>query len=246
MADDAAAPGAPAEAKAEAATTAPVFGSAGTFGAATGFAGFSAEGSIAKPAGGDGEEGGDGHQEEECQATFKPVVELDEVETTTGEELENQLLEMKCKLYRFDSDASEWKERGVGYVRLLENKENNKIRLLMRQEKTLKIRANHIVMPGTKLEEHSGSDKTWVYTTVDFAEEQLKSEMFAIRFGSVEKAQEFKAEFGKAMETNEKLLSADAAAAPKDESKEEAEKLADEVAAKATVENTEEEKKDDA
>lgn len=41
-------------------------------------------------------------------------------------------------------------------------------------------------MPGTHLEEHSGSDKTWVYTTVDFADEAMRNEMFAIRFGSVE------------------------------------------------------------
>ena len=32
----------------------------------------------------------------------------------------------------------------MGQVRLLEHKANKKIRLLMRQEKTLKIRANHI------------------------------------------------------------------------------------------------------
>ena len=32
-------------------------------------------------------------------------------------------------------------------VRLLEHKQNQKIRLLMRQEKTLKIRANHISEP---------------------------------------------------------------------------------------------------
>ena len=49
----------------------------------------------------------------------------------------------KCKLYRFDNDSGEWKERGVGQVRLLQSQENGKIRLLMRQEKTLKIRANH-------------------------------------------------------------------------------------------------------
>lgn len=34
----------------------------------------------------------------------------------------------------------------MGQARLLEHKENKKIRLLMRQEKTLKIRANHIGM----------------------------------------------------------------------------------------------------
>ena len=50
----------------------------------------------------------------------------------------------KSKLYRFDNDSGEWKERGVGQTRLLKNKENQRIRLLMRQEKTLKIRANHL------------------------------------------------------------------------------------------------------
>ena len=49
----------------------------------------------------------------------------------------------KCKLYRFDNDSGEWKERGAGQVRLLQSQDNGKIRLLMRQEKTLKIRANH-------------------------------------------------------------------------------------------------------
>lgn len=57
----------------------------------------------------------------------------------------------KCKLYRFDHDAGEWKERGVGQVRLLESKANKKIRLLHRQEKTLKIRANHIRAPPFQL-----------------------------------------------------------------------------------------------
>jgi hypothetical protein len=50
----------------------------------------------------------------------------------------------KCKLYRFDHDNSEWKERGIGQAKLLKHKTNKKIRMLMRQEKTLKIRANHI------------------------------------------------------------------------------------------------------
>jgi hypothetical protein len=50
----------------------------------------------------------------------------------------------KCKLYRYEAGSNEWKERGLGVVKLLKHKENGKIRLLMRQEKTLKIRANHI------------------------------------------------------------------------------------------------------
>eukprot|EP00983_Pelagomonas_calceolata_P085106 1156487-Pelagomonas_calceolata.AAC.4 len=75
---------------------------------------------------------------------------------------------------------------------MLQHKENKKVRLLMRQDKTLKIRANHIggkrrpVMPGVKLQEHAGNDKAWVWSTVDFAEEAQKVELFAVRFGSVE------------------------------------------------------------
>ncbi len=44
------------------------------------------------------------------------------------------------------------------------------------------------VLPGTKLQEHSGSEKAWVYSTVDFAEEEQKMELFCLRFGSLESA----------------------------------------------------------
>jgi hypothetical protein len=43
-------------------------------------------------------------------------------------------------------------------------------------------------MPGTKLQEHTGSEKAWVYSTVDFADEEQKPELFCIRFASVERA----------------------------------------------------------
>ena len=57
---------------------------------------------------------------------------------------EKSLCCSKCKLYRYENNSGEWKERGVGQVKLLESNENKRIRLLHRQEKTLKIRANHI------------------------------------------------------------------------------------------------------
>lgn len=57
----------------------------------------------------------------------------------------------KCKLYRWDNGSNEWKERGVGVVKLLQHKENKKVRLLMRQDKTLKIRANHIGARASRL-----------------------------------------------------------------------------------------------
>ncbi len=38
----------------------------------------------------------------------------------------------------------------------------------------------------TKMQEHAGSDKSCVWHALDFADGELKEEMFAIRFGSVE------------------------------------------------------------
>jgi Ran-binding protein 1 len=58
----------------------------------------------------------------------------------TGEEAEEELAKFRSKLYRWRN--KEWKERGIGELRFLKHKSHGKIRVLMRQEKTLKIVAN--------------------------------------------------------------------------------------------------------
>lgn len=50
---------------------------------------------------------------------------------------------MRAKLFKFDRESKEWKERGTGDVRLLKHKDNHKTRLVMRRDKTLKVCANH-------------------------------------------------------------------------------------------------------
>lgn len=70
----------------------------------------------------------------------------EKVETKTHEEAENQTFKMRAKLFKFDRDTREWKERGTGDVRLLNHKENHKTRLVMRRDKTLKVCANHYGM----------------------------------------------------------------------------------------------------
>lgn len=49
-------------------------------------------------------------------------------------------------MYRFDKEGNQWKERGAGTVKLLKHKQTGKVRLVMRQSKTLKICANHLSM----------------------------------------------------------------------------------------------------
>ena len=67
----------------------------------------------------------------------------EKVEIKTNEEAEEQSFKMRAKLFKFDRESKEWKERGTGDVRLLKHKENEKTRLVMRRDKTLKVCANH-------------------------------------------------------------------------------------------------------
>lgn len=141
---------------------------------------------------------------ESPEVHFEPVVHLTEkVETKTNEELEEQTFKMRAKLFRFDRDSKEWKERGTGDVRLLKHKENQKTRLVMRRDKTLKVCANHysrlsglvrrlhwltaVVVPDMKLNPNVGSDRSWVWNaSADVSEGEPEAQTLAIRFANSE------------------------------------------------------------
>lgn len=126
---------------------------------------------------------------------------------------------MRAKLFKFvkavkkdgeDAPASsgEWKERGTGDVRLLKHKENDKVRLVMRREKTLKVCANHYsmlfphmflltlvrsltdtclraVVPEITLSPNVGSDRSWVWNAAaDVSEGEPEAVTLAIRFAN--------------------------------------------------------------
>lgn len=152
------------------------------------------------------EEENEAVENEEPSAEFKPLVHLDEVKVVTHEEDEEVLFKMRAKLFRFDKDSKQWKERGTGEVRFLKHKETAKIRLLMRREKTLKVCANHYILPQYKLQENVGSDRSWVWSCPDFAEDQPTDEVFAIRFANSENAQAFKQHFESAQKENESVF----------------------------------------
>ncbi|XP_030524373.1 ran-binding protein 1 homolog b-like [Rhodamnia argentea] len=143
-------------------------------------------------------------EDEDTGAQVAPIVKLEEVAVTTGEEDEDAILDLKAKLYRFDKDGSQWKERGAGTVKLLKHKETGKVRLVMRQSKTLKICANHLVFPTMTVQEHSGNDKSCVWHATDFADGELKDELFCIRFGSVENCKTFMEKFQEVAESQKK------------------------------------------
>ena len=99
--------------------------------------------------------------EREPDVHFEPIVRLTEkVEVKTNEEQEEQTFKMRAKLFRFDREGREWKERGTGDVRLLKHAENGKTRLVMRRDKTLKVCANHY---GTSV--RAGLESPGAFTT---------------------------------------------------------------------------------
>ncbi|KAG6769605.1 hypothetical protein POTOM_025255 [Populus tomentosa] len=130
--------------------------------------------------------------DEDTGAQVAPIVKLEEVPVTTGEEDEDAILDLKAKLYRFVKEGNQWKERGVGTVKLLKHKDSAKVRLVFRQSKTLKICANHLVLPTINVQEHHGNDKSCLWHAADFADGELKDELFCIRFPSVENCKTFK------------------------------------------------------
>ncbi|XP_048506754.1 ran-specific GTPase-activating protein-like [Athalia rosae] len=132
---------------------------------------------------------------------FDPIISLPIIEVSNNEEDETELIKLRAKLYRYDSGdgLSKWKERGTGEVKLLRHKTKSTVRVVMRRDKTLKICANHFVTPWMELKPNCGSDRAWVWSVLaDYADEQLKPELLAIRFANAENATMWKDAFEKA------------------------------------------------
>jgi Ran-binding protein 1 len=141
------------------------------------------------------------NEDEDTGAQVAPIVKLEEIAVSTGEENEEAILELKAKLYRFDRDGNQWKERGAGTVKFLRHKESTKVRLVMRQSKTLKICANHLVLATMTVQEHAGNEKSCVWHATDFADGELKDELFCIRFASIENNKTFMEKFQEVAES---------------------------------------------
>lgn len=104
------------------------------------------------------------------------------------------------------SGNKSWRERGVGDVRVLKHREHQRIRVLMRQDKTMKVICNHALDPRIVLEPNVGNDRSWVWSAFDFAEGELVETIFAVRFADSDIANEFKAKFLECQEEMKKLL----------------------------------------
>lgn len=147
----------------------------------------------------EGEESDNEHDEDQDHTEgiyFQPVVELpDKIDVKTGEEDETVLYSQRSKLFRYDSESKQWKERGVGDVKILRHKTTGKIRLLMRREPVMKLCLNHYLTCDLEMKQKDA--KSWIWFASDFSEGEQIVEKFCIRFKTPEIAQEFKENFDK-------------------------------------------------
>lgn len=135
----------------------------------------------------------DEHHEFEPSAHFEPVIPLpDLVEVKTGEENETVLFEHRAKLLRYVKESKEWKERGIGNMKVMVNKDDpNKVRLLMRREQVLKICCNQLLAKDTKFNKMPNTETALTWFGHDFSENEVQVEMLAIRFKGADICKQF-------------------------------------------------------
>ena len=133
---------------------------------------------------------------------FEPIIPLpDKIDVKTGEEDEEVMFSHRAKLYRFAAEEKQWKERGVGDIKLLRSNQTGKMRVLMRREQVLKLCANHQITTDMTLQPNAGSDRSWVWSTpADFSEQECKAERLAVRFKNEDIAKQFKEKFEECQE----------------------------------------------
>ena len=115
---------------------------------------------------------------------------------------EKELVCIYAKLLRtVDGD---WKERGVGYVQVLEHETTKKQRLLMRRDKVWKMCANfYPELPQGELKSFPGMDRCYHFGTLcDCADYTPAPEHFCIRFKTQADADSFATAYQAALQAN--------------------------------------------
>ncbi|KOB73162.1 putative ran-binding protein [Operophtera brumata] len=114
--------------------------------------------------------------EEEFDPHYEPIVPLpDKIVVTTGEEDE------------------EWKERGVGEIKILHHPGKNTYRLLLRREQVHKAVLNMLIHTDIDLLPMKNTETAWTFAGRNFAETATGPyEMLAVRFKNTDLANSFR------------------------------------------------------
>ncbi len=110
-------------------------------------------------------------------------------------EICSELFKARSKVYLWDKDSNEWKERGVGNVTVIRNEDDKKIRVIHCQEQTFKTRALFYVF-GDKfcvLKKMETVKNSYCFSCVDYSEDLKKPTLrqMGIRFTNEEDYKKF-------------------------------------------------------
>ncbi|XP_070073916.1 E3 SUMO-protein ligase RanBP2 isoform X2 [Drosophila takahashii] len=155
------------------------------------------------PAANEGDDNDSHEEEEENNAYFAPVIPLpDKIDVKTGEEDEELLYVHKAKLYRHTE--GEWKERGLGDIKILRHRETKKLRVVMRREQVFKICLNHVL--NSNVVYRPKTETSWLFAAHDFSEGESVLERFTLRFKNKEVAEGFHAAVKAALDGTAKAI----------------------------------------
>ena len=144
-----------------------------------------------------GDATGDEDPENEVDIHFQPIVSLLEAMVVKSWDEEADTLFCRwCKLCRFDQ--GQWKERGIGDLKIMKHRDTGKVKLIMRRDQILKLCCNHSLTVDMKVTQMATSEKacTW-FTTADYSEEVVRPEKLSAKFKTAQILKEFMETFDK-------------------------------------------------
>jgi E3 SUMO-protein ligase RanBP2 len=80
------------------------------------------------------------------------------------------------QVYRWDPDTKEWKERGVGDLKILYHPNRKTYRVLLRRDQVHKIACNHYITVEMTLEPMNKSETAITWFAMDFSEEDRNAD----------------------------------------------------------------------
>jgi Ran-binding protein 1 len=100
----------------------------------------------------------------------------------------NSLGNLRAKVYRFDRKKKKWKQRGLGNIKILQDKQKSgKVRVLMWREKVLTAALNHRITSDMKVYFYGSNPKNFSWSAVDHSKDKPRPELLTCRFGNAEK-----------------------------------------------------------
>lgn len=108
-----------------------------------------------------------------------------QVQTKSGEEDEEILFKERTKLFRWDREINQWKERGIGDIKILFHPTKHFYRILMRREQVFRVCANHTITQSMTLKPMNTSTNALIWTATDYTGKGPFKQWFSLMVPSV-------------------------------------------------------------